>query len=213
MKSVVFTKIQYPLYLASGSATRKNLLTASQIPFTIISQDADESQASLQQPLKSLVLELAQLKMDHILYSSGKEGDIAFFLTADTMTIDSEGNLYGKPVDRDDAVFMLRACRKGTVVGTAFCLERKIFSGGFWIAQERIVDYDEAWCVVDVPEDCIGFYLDSIPFMNFSGGITIEGFGDQFVQEIRGSYSAILGLPMYKVREALCALGFYSGSL
>lgn len=213
MKSIISAKAQYPLYLASGSATRKKLLTLSQIPFHIVQQTADESQASLQQSLQSLVLELAQLKMNHIVYPEGKEGDIAFFLTADTMTIDPEGNLYGKPIDRADAVSMLKVCRKGTTVGTAFCLERKMFSGGRWVTQERVVDYDEAWCVIDVPDSFVDFYLDSISFMDFSGSVTIEGFGDQFVREVRGSYSSVLGLPMYKVRDALYRLGFYSVSL
>lgn len=212
MKSVVCKKTQYPLYLASGSATRKSLLTLSQIPFHIVSQNADESKASLEQSLQSLVTELAQLKMNHIVYPFGKEGDVAFFLTADTMTIDLDGKLYGKPINRADAIDMLRACRKGATVGTAFCLERKIFSEGVWVKQGFVVGYDQAWCIVDIPETFIDFYLDRVPFLDLSGAISIEGFGDQFVKEVRGSYSAILGLPMYKVREALCELGFYSMS-
>lgn len=213
MKSIISGNTNSVLYLASGSATRKKLLTLSRIPFLTVQQTADESQASLKQSLQSLVLELAQLKMDHIVYPAGKDGDIAFFLTADTMTIDPEGILYGKPVDRSDAVKMLKAFRNGATVGTAFCLERKEFLDGQWRSVDRIVDYDQAWCVVDVPDSFVDFYLDSIPFMDFSGGITIEEFGDQFVKEVRGSYSSVLGLPMYKVRDALCKLGFYSRSL
>lgn len=212
MKSISNKKIQYPLYLASGSATRKSLLMDSQIPFSFISQNADESQASLQQSLESLVSELAQLKMSHVLYPFGKEGDIAFFLTADTMTIDPNGKFYGKPIDRQDAIGMIKACRQGANVGTAFCLERKQFLAGCWETKESFVGYDQAWCVVDIPDEFIDFYLDSVPFADLSAGISIEGFGDQFVKEISGSYSAVLGLPMYKVRAALYQLGFYTKS-
>ena len=56
----------------------------------------------------------------------------------------------------------------------------------------------------------IDFYLDQIPFMTLSGAGFIEGIGEQFVKEINGCYSAILGLPMYKLREALFSLEFYS---
>lgn len=209
MKSVLCNKTKFPLYLASGSATRKNLLSVSQIPFILISQNADESKASLQQSLQSLVTELALLKMDHILYPQAQEGDVAFFLTADTMTMDLNNELHGKPVDRNDAVRMLIACRKGAMVGSAFCLERKVYSSGHWVSQRRIVGYRQARCVVDVPDSFMKFYLDKVPFLDLSGGISIEGFGDQFVKEVEGSYSAILGLPMYEVREALYELGFY----
>ncbi len=203
--------MNHSLYLASSSASRKALLELSQIPFSLVSQSADESQCSLFQPLESLVRELAVLKMNHIIFPSGKVGEIAFFLTADTMTMDFNNQLYGKPVDREDAIRMLKACRKGVTVGSAFCLERKIFvAGGHWVTQESIVDYDQASCVVDVPDLFLDFYLGRISFLDVSGGIAIEGFGDQFVKEVCGSYSAILGLPMYKVREALYASGFYS---
>ncbi len=67
------------LYLASGSQSRKKLLEVANIPFTLISQNADESQCSLQQPLEMLVQEIAELKMDHVILPAGNEGDIAYF--------------------------------------------------------------------------------------------------------------------------------------
>lgn len=202
--------IKNQLFLASQSSSRKMLLQSCQIPFSLLAQSADESQCSLSQPLEHLVRQLALLKMKHISLPIADEGCVAFFLTADTMTMDSSGNLLGKPVDRKDAVRMLKSCRNGAIVGTAFCLERKIFKSNNWITQETIVDYDQASCIVDIPDVFLDFYLDRVSFMHVSGGIAIEGFGDQFVTEIKGSYSAILGLPMYKVREALYVLGFYN---
>tara|TARA_B100000674_G_C37822158_1_gene906351 strand:- start:358 stop:969 length:612 start_codon:yes stop_codon:yes gene_type:complete len=202
--------MKYTLYLASSSFSRKRLLELSDIPFSLITQDADESTCSLEQPLESLVQELAELKMDHVALPQGQEGQIAYFLTADTLTMDPQSQLYGKPVDRHDAIRMLQACREGAIVGTAFCLERKLFKDGQWRKQERIVGYDRAWCVVDIPDAFLDFYLDRVPFTDVSGGITIEGFGEQFVKEVNGCYSAILGLPMYKLRDALYKLGFYS---
>ncbi len=202
--------MKHTLYLASSSVSRKQLLERANIPFSLISQNADESQCSLKQPLDVVVQQIAELKMDHIVLPEAQEGDVAFFLTADTLTLDSENKLHGKPIDRDEAVIMLKACRQGTIVGSAFCLERKIFTKGQWKAQERIVEYDRAWCVVNVSDEFIDFYLDHVPFNQVSGGIRIEGFGEQFVKEVNGCYSAIVGLPMYKLREALYKLGFYN---
>lgn len=202
--------MKHILYLASESQSRKRLLELAHIPFTIISQTADESLCSLQQPLDGLVQEIAELKMNHIVLPVGKEGEIAYFLTADTMTIDPHGQFHGKPVDRQSAIAMLKACRQGAIVGTAFCLERKVYMHNQWHTQECITGYDRAWCVVDIPDEFLDFYLDQVPYTSVSGGITIESFGEQFVKEINGCYSAIIGLPMYKVRDALYKLGFYN---
>lgn len=205
--------MKYQLYLASSSASRKSLLERSNIPFTLISQNADESVCSLQQPLDMVIQQIAELKMKHILLPEGREGDIAFFLTADTLTLDADNNIYGKPKDRDDAVRMLRACRKGVIVGSAFCLERKMYQNGQWHTQEHILEYDRAYCVVDVPEVFIDFYLDTVPYLDVSGAVRIGGFGEQFVKEINGCYSAIIGIPMYKLRDALYSLGFYDDEI
>ena len=202
--------MNHPLYLASSSFSRKRLLDLAKIPFTVITQDADESTCSLNQPLENLVQQLAELKMKHVHLPEGVEGQVAFFLTADTLTMDPENKLYGKPADRSAAIKMLKACRQGAIVGSAFCLERKLFTQGSWRTQEHVLEYDRAYCVVDVPDQFLDFYLDQVPFTKVSGGITIEGFGEQFVKEVNGSYSAIVGLPMYKLRDALYNLGFYS---
>lgn len=44
--------------------------------------------------------------------------------------------------------------------------------------------------------------------MDCAGAVTIEEFGMQFVKEIHGSYSNIIGLPLFEVRHALKTLGF-----
>ena len=194
---------KYSLYLASNSYSRKKLLQDSQIPFLIIQQCADESIIDQNCSLQQYVTALALLKMEHVVLPVAKEGDIALFLTADTMTLDYQGRLLGKPLDHADAIRMLQICRQGVTVGTAFCLEKKIFEGGVWKTLGQIIDYDQAFCVVDVPGKCIDFYLEKISYLCVSGGIAIEGFGEQFVKKIDGCYSAILGLPMYKLRQAL----------
>ena len=51
--------------------------------------------------------------------------------------------------------------------------------------------------------------LTEINPSTLSGAIDIAGIGDQFLEKINGSYSAVLGLPMCKVRQSLFKLGFY----
>ncbi len=190
------------LYLASGSVGRKKLLTEAGIFFELAFHTADETQCDLSQPLEIVVKYLALLKMKHVTLPQGHEGRIALVLTADTLTLNHQGKLLGKPVDRNHAIVML-SDKNPTTTGTAFCLEKKEYKNGSWHTLEQIVDYDQASCLIDVPERCIDIYLTKIPYMMVSGAISVQGFGEQFVKEIHGNYSAIIGMPMFQLRQAL----------
>ncbi len=197
------------LYLASSSASRAKLLEESQIPFQIISQDADESVVQHVGGLQNIVTQLAQLKMRHVIMPQGIEGQIVFVLTADTLNETSYGKILGKPQSKEDAISMLHDFRCGTDVGTAFCLEKREYKNGVWNIISSVTEYDVSQCVFDVPDSQMEWYLSHIPYLSVAGGVQIEGFGDQFVREIKGSYSTIVGLPMFTVRQALQAMGFF----
>ncbi len=198
------------LFLASNSASRKSLLAQADIPFQIISQNADESLCDTNRELSLVVTELAQLKMNHAILPQGQtQGHIIFVITADTLTKDQHGTLHGKPSDRNDAIRILKLCRAGTIIGTAFCLQKLRWQNDSWNVVETVLEYDQATCIMNVPDEFLDFYLDRIPFLTISGAIDIAGIGDQFLEEVDGSYSAVLGLPMCKVRQSLYKLGFY----
>jgi len=200
----------HTLFLASSSASRQLLLRNAQIPFTLVQQNADEAQCYFVGDLPKFVAQVAALKMAHVMMPEGQEGQIVYVLTADTMTLDSHGVCHAKPFDRDDAISMIKACRAGSTVGSAFCLQRRVFRNGVWAVEREIAGYDEAMCVFDVSDNFIDFYLDRVDFLSVSGGVTIEKLGEQFVRRVDGCYSAIIGLPMFKVRQALDELGFYT---
>jgi len=203
-------KSNYSLYIASGSASRKALLEQALINCTVISQDADESQIDTNQDLSQLVMKIAILKMQHAKIPAGKkEGDFCFVLTADTLGCTSTGRILCKPVDRNDAISMLRDSRLGTKTVSGFCLRKLVWKNNDWIVITEIVDCDAAESVFDVSDEFIDFYLDNIPFLSVSGAISIEGFGGQFLKSVNGSYESVVGLPMFKIRKELCKLGFY----
>ncbi|MEX0671757.1 MAG: Maf family protein [Candidatus Babeliales bacterium] len=197
------------LFLASGSASRKMLLQEARIPFQVIEQQADELACEWGMPLQQLVQKLAVLKMEHALVPIGKEGAVCFVLTADTLSLDSAGIIHGKPLDRADAFAKIKALRKGGSCGTGFCLDKKIFKNGKWQTQRRSIGFAKADHIFDVPDYCIERYIDSGQSLGASGGIRIEGEGAQFLKMIDGSYTAVVGLPMYEVRQALYELGFF----
>ncbi len=204
-------KNSHILYIASNSASRKNLLEQARIPFIVIDQDADESLVPIDQPLVDIVLQIAQLKMQHARIPFGvQEGQICFVLTADTLGLTRAGRVLCKPVDRNDAITMLQQARLGTLTVTGFCLRRLRWEKNSWVLEQEIIDADQAESIFDVSDLFLDFYLDAIPFLSVSGAISIEGVGGQFLHSVDGSYESVVGLPMFKLRCALSKLGFYT---
>ncbi len=198
------------LYFGSKSQSRRMLLEESHIPFVVVNQDADESQCDWGLPLPQLVLSIALYKMQHVIVPDGnKEGDICFVLTADTMAHDKNGVIHGKPVDRADAIEKIKIAAQGKFLCTAFCLDKKIWQSGGWITIERIADIVSAEFLFIVPDEWINIYLENTPFLDVSGAIAVEKYGNQFLKTVHGSYSTIIGLPLFEVRQALEKVGFF----
>lgn len=198
------------LLLASGSASRKKLLEQSQIPFLVIGHNADEQSCDWKKSLEQLVNSIAIAKMEHALLPPGNENDIIFVLSADTLGQDSCGTIHGKPIDKEHAIFMIKALRGHGRCSTAFCLDKKKSISGSWVLQERITHVVTAQYEFDMPDDWIEHYIKTVPtYLDISGGVTIEGYGAQFLKSISGSYSTILGLPLFELRQALEQIGFF----
>jgi len=203
------------LFLASQSPSRQMLLREAEIPFTLVPQDADEAVCDWNLPLKQLVLSIARYKMEHVLLPDGQDGQVAFVLTADTLSQDMNGKVQGKPVDRADAIAKIKSARAGSRLCTAFCLERRAWSRRSpegedgWQVQERIERTVETSYRFVIPDEWIDIYLERSPGLRASNAIAVEGYGGQFLQEVNGSYSTIVGLPMFELREALTELGFF----
>jgi septum formation protein len=197
-----------PLYLASKSRARKELLESACIPFTILNQSANESYNKQLEP--ALVAQsIACTKMDHVLVPRNAYETTCFVLTADTICVDYEGKIHGKPLDHENAIRMLKLWRQGSTVITAFCLERKVWSDERWKTEERIVESVTSMIDISIPEVWIEEYLTHTDSQEYAGAMTVEGYGFQFVKSSTGSYSNILGLPLFQVREALTKLGFF----
>lgn len=198
------------LYLASKSSSRKKLLERAGIAFEIIAQDADESQCDWNRELQNVVENIAMHKMNHIIMPAGKEGQIAFVLTADTLSVDTTGAIRGKPADEQEAFMMLeKANGPRNRCGTALCIEKRVFKDGVWQTQKRVIKYAQAIYDFHIPRECIKKYLHDTGAMEAAGAIKIED-APQFVRSINGSYTAIVGLPMFELWQALQEMGFFN---
>lgn len=200
------------LYLGSTSASRKQLLEEARIPFELVLQSADEAKCDWNLHWQKVIENIALYKMEHvILPEEAKQKKHVFVLTADTMGVDSDGVVHGKPFDKNDAIAKIKALRRGGKVGTAFCLDRKRFKDGIWVIEERIMEFVSADYEFDMPDAWIEKYFVAVPnYMKVSGAITIEGYGAQFLKSLNGSYTTVLGLPLFEVRQALERIGFFS---
>ena len=198
------------LLFGSKSQSRRMLLEESQIPFVTVDQNADESLCDWGLALPQLVLNIALYKMQHVILPDGTyEGQVCYVLTADTMSHDKTGTIHGKPVDRADAIAKIKAAAEGSFLCTAFCLDKKIWQLGAWVIEERIADVVFAEFIYIVPDKWLDIYLEKIPYLDVSGAIAVEKFGNQFLKTVQGSYSTIIGLPLFEVRQALEKLGFF----
>ena len=198
------------LYLASKSPSRKNLLQRAGICFEILEQNADETQCDWGLSLHKVVESIAFHKMEHVIMPQGKEGQTAFVLTADTLGIDPTGAIRGKPANAAEAIMMLKLARGGSnECGTAFCLEKKAFENGSWHTNKRIQGYARAEYYFDVPDAQIEDYIQRSNALEGAGAIKIED-GAQFMRFMSGSYTAIIGLPMYELWQALQEIGFFN---
>ena len=188
---------------------RRELLTQAKIPFSLIEQDADESSIDWEQDPDTLVGILSRLKMDHALIppvtSKNKE---CYVITADTICIDVHGKVHGKPKDHEDAIKMLKLWREGSTVLTGFCIDKKVFTTK-WETEERKEGVVSTSIDLSIPDEWLDIYLKETPSMSCAGAMAIEEYGFQFVKSITGSYSNIMGLPMYEMRLALEDLGFF----
>ncbi len=191
------------LLLASKSVSRRNLLEQARIPFQIIGQEANEFDCDWTLPLEALVVAIALYKMKHAQLPEPQDGQVIYVLTADTLSQNKNNKIHAKPLDKDDAIAQIKALSGKSRVSTGFCLEKRRGSSYGWITENQVIQAVTAECFFEVPDDWIEDYVKYTGLLDQTGALTIEGFGMQFVKELHGSYSAILGLPLYELRQAL----------
>lgn len=199
------------LYLASTSKTRRALLDCVQINYKIIEQTSDECGIDTSLSFHDYVLAIAKQKMDHIVLENITDEKTIFVLTSDTLVRTAHSKkILGKPENIEHAKQMLALSRKEPIeLATGCCLDKKEFCDGTWktIAKEHwVTPVNLEFCV---DEELVDLYLEKTPHaLKVCGAGMIEDFGMNFLKRVDGSYSAIIGLPIFELRQALKKLGF-----
>ncbi|HEV2269028.1 MAG TPA: Maf family protein [Steroidobacteraceae bacterium] len=182
------------LCLASTSPRRRELLAQIGVPHSVVAAHVDESLLPAEAPT-DYVARLARLKATTV----RQRGEPLPVLAADT-TVVLEGVLYAKPVDRVDALAMLGALSGRThEVLTAVAL-----------ATERGVALRVSCSSVrfrNIERAEIAAYWDTGEPHDKAGGYAIQGYGAAFVAALSGSYSGVMGLPLFETVELLREAG------
>ncbi len=204
------------LYLASQSSSRQKLLTLARIPFCVMAHTSNEELVN-DNPVSfgDYVQAIARDKMHCVELPSidDVEREFLYVLTADTLAqIKKTGVILGKPKDRVDGVRMLRLMQHELVeVVTGCCLHKYIKKSGHWELDVQKLWVTGAEVAFTVDDDSIDRYFEMLPEALYGCGAgIIEDYGQLFLQSINGSYTAVLGLPLFELRKELRALGFIS---
>jgi septum formation protein len=188
------------LLLASGSPRRRELLTQIGVPFTTLSADIDETPLADETPA-AYVLRLARGKADAGLLQLANDPayPTACVLGADTAVV-LDGRILGKPADEAEALAMLAALSNR---------EHEVLTAVAVVHEERCETRTVTSCVRfrEIPEDEARRYWASGEPCDKAGGYGIQGLGAVFVENLSGSYSAVVGLPLCETAEILQRFG------
>ena len=201
------------LYLGSQSAPRQRLLEDAGIPFKVISHASDEQPRHGINTFSDYVLAVAQGKMSTLSFPEVTKADFDYLyvLTADTLVRNpATGQVFGKPMNRDHAIKMLKSERSAPVeVVTGCCLERRTKGPESWHRESYEHWTTSAMIEFHVDDESIDTYLKTLPgALQSSGAGVVDGHGLSYLKSITGSYTAVIGLPMYELRQNLKKLGF-----
>ena len=188
------------LCLASVSPRRRELLSQIGVPHMVSGAEIDEAVRSGETP-RQYVTRLAREKA----LATRRSGQQLPVLAADT-TVVVDGRIFGKPEDQAEAVHMLSELSgRSHEVLTAVALAD---SPG---VAERLSASTVRFRKI-TPQECIAYWQTGEP-RDKAGGYAIQGLGAVFIESLSGSYSGVMGLPLFETGELLRGAGiaYWSG--
>jgi septum formation protein len=184
------------IYLASASPRRSELLRQIGIAHEVRPVDVDETPRAGEPPAR-YALRLAEEKA-RALWERLGPAERRPVLAADTTVALGEAIL-GKPADRDDAMRILGSLSGRThQVHTAVAV---LHAGG---ADARVSTSSVSFRALD-PEEIDRYWHTGEP-ADKAGAYAVQGRGAVFIRYLAGSYSGVMGLPLYETWELLAPL-------
>ena len=191
------------VYLASQSPRRSQLLDQISVRHELLLPDAEEDAESLEVMLKneapaSYVKRVTQLKLDAALLRLKKRGLAPAPIICSDTTVALGRTVYGKPRDAREAEQMLAELAGKT--------HRVLTAVAIGTSRKRVQVMSESR-VTFAPLSAarIKAYVASGEPMGKAGAYAVQGRAAAFIAHISGSYSGIMGLPLFETRQLLNA--------
>lgn len=177
--------------LASRSPRRVELLKQLVADFTVLPADIDETPHTNEDPV-SYVKRLALEKARSVYMVSDSH---AIVIGADT-TVDLDGNIFGQPVDDDDARQMLRR-----LSGTT----HQVHTGVAVVSAtgEQVEVVSSSVTFLDLRPEMLEWYIGTGESVGKAGSYAIQGHGSALVASSTGSMTNIIGLPLEVTAQLL----------
>ncbi|HOE41695.1 MAG TPA: Maf family protein [Rhodoferax sp.] len=194
------------VYLASQSPRRQQLLAQLGVAFELLLPGDDEDAEALEAllPRESplhYVQRVTQLKLDAALLRRKRRGlPDAPVLCADT-TVALRRVILGKPVDAADAARMLQQLAGNThtvLTAVAVAAERKRLQA---VSRSQVTFAPMTAAQIDA-------YAASNEPIGKAGAYGVQGRAAMHISKISGSYSGIMGLPLFETAQLLLGIGF-----
>jgi septum formation protein len=194
------------VYLASGSPRRRELLTQIGVPFKVLKVSVDEALVPGEAP-ENYVVRLAKTKAARG-WEVGRArppepgpaaSNAAPVLAADT-TVILGGRILVKPADRTDGERMLLELAGHThevLTAVALAMPNGV--------ESRLSRSEVTFRAITAAE--ARDYWETGEPHDKAGGYAIQGRAAIFVADLRGSYSGVMGLPLYETAELLQLAG------
>jgi septum formation protein len=189
------------LYLASQSPRRRQLLEQLDVHFAVLDVDVPEQRASSESP-SDYVSRVARDKARAGLLKLANAEDV-LVLGADTeVVLDDE--VFGKPRDAHDAAAMLRRLsgRTHAVISVVWLVGAAGEQSAVCTSQVRFATLDES---------AIAAYVAAGEPFGKAGGYAIQGRGGSLIEHLEGSYSGVMGLPVFETAQLLRGSGRMPG--
>jgi septum formation protein len=182
------------LCLASVSPRRRELLAQIGVSHVVVGSDIDETFLPGETP-RDYVARLAREKALAI----RRGGQKLPVLAADTTVVVGE-RVFGKPRDQVEAIHML-----GELSGRAHEVLTAVALADSHGVVERLSASTVRFRTVS-REECLAYWETGEP-RDKAGGYAIQGLGAVFIESLSGSYSGVMGLPLFETGELLRAAG------
>lgn len=185
-----------PLVLASSSPRRQQMLRTMGLDFTVAPAEVDETPLPGETP-QSFASRMAGAKARAV---AGSHPD-AWVLGADTV-VTREGVILGKPRDRAEALAILQHLAGRThQVLSAICLCS--------LAQgiERTEVDTTGVTFISAADQLLSAYIATGEPLDKAGAYGIQGRAGAFIRRVEGSYTGIMGLPLFETAELLSRSG------